>query len=59
MPPHHAYRSAVIDEIVHRTGWTEREAANTVGDDLTDMMEDGLTPADAASEILLAAAEDS
>ena len=51
------YRHHVVNLIIARTGCTYREAANTAGD-VTDMQEDGLTPHEAATEILLVAAED-
>ncbi len=45
------YEAAVIAEIIHRTGWTEEQARN-VSADLYDCIEDGLTPSDAAYELL-------
>lgn len=50
------YTAAVASEIARQTGWTEQEAHNMVAD-LDDMRADGLTPSDAATEILLAAAD--
>lgn len=52
------YHAAVVAEMVRQTGWPEPEARNMVGapDDLKDSLGDGLTPCDAAHEILVAAA---
>ena len=53
------YLSAVAAEITRQTGWTNQEARNVAGDEaaLVDAMRDEMTPADAASEIVAAAAE--
>lgn len=48
------YEAAVID-IIRQTGFTERQAMNMAGD-LQDMIDDGLSPSDAVSEIFYAAA---
>jgi len=48
------YHAAVVAEVVRQTRWTEQEARNVTGSvaDMEALMEDGYTPADAASEIL-------
>ena len=49
------FEAAVIADIVRQTGWTERQAQNMAGD-LQEFIDDGLSPADAVSEIFYAAA---
>ena len=50
------YAAAVAAEIARQTGWTEQQAQNMAGD-LSDMQADDMDPSDAATEILIAAAE--
>lgn len=52
------YRAAVVAEIMRQTAWPEADASNVAGD-VDEGQAEGLSPAEAASEILHAYAEDS
>lgn len=50
------YRNATVAEIARLTGWPTAEA-DAVAGDVTEMEAEGLSPSDAASEVLAAAAD--
>ena len=51
------YQAAVVAELIRQLGCTPEEAVSEAGD-VSDMQDDGLSPEDAASEIIEAGARD-